>query len=201
MNDIENIFLDFYNKIKKYKLLGVKETKYANLIGRAPHVGKEAWLHAIYKPITQKEITEINNDLHIEMPKVYVDFLMVCNGLSVFGTTISLFGYRYNYIRDLENIWQPFNIITVNNSERPFDAKANHFFFGFYNWDGSNLFIDTDTLKVYRCLEDSVKILNEWETFEDMLISEIDRLMLLFNEDGIKIDKDKQTIPPIKALL
>ena len=201
MNDIQNIFLDFYNTIKGFKELGTKETKFANLIGKAPHIGREAWLHSIYKPITEKNIAELKNELCVKMPKVYEEFLLVCNGLSVFGTTLSLFGYRHNYIRDLENIWQPFNVITANNSERLFDAKTNHFFFGFYNWDGSNLFIDTDTLKVYRCSEDSVKILNEWESLEDMLLSEIDRLMLLFNKDGIKLDKDQETIPPVTAVL
>lgn len=196
MSNIKDIFIDFYSKIHPYKILGIKETKYANLIGRAPHIGKQAWLHAIYKPITKKEIEEMNSKLCVQIPKIYEDFLMLCNGLSVFGTTLSLFGYRYNYIRDIENIWQPFDIIDANNRDRPHNAQDNHFFFGFYNWDGSNLFINTDTLKIYRCTEESVSPLNEWEDFGEMLLSETDRLIRLFDKNGVKIDVDKETIPP-----
>lgn len=198
---MENTILDFYNKIKVFKELGTKETKFANLIGRAPHVGKEAWLHSIYKPITEKEVVEMNSKLCIKIPKVYEEFLKICNGVSIFCRTLSLFGYRYNYIRDLENVWQPFSLITANNNERPFDAITNHFFFGFYNWDGSILYIDTNTSKIHRCSRESVKSLNEWENFEDMLISETDRILGLFDKKGVEIDEDKETTPLVKGLL
>lgn len=197
MNDIENAFLTFYDRVIYYKTLGVKETKFAHLIGKALHIGSEAWLHAIFKPITEKEILEINDKLDSEMPKVYENFLKVCNGFSIYGTTLSLYGYRYNNIRDLENIWQPFDIINANNKEKPIDAKNNHFFFGSYNWDGSKLYIDTNTLKIYRCLRESIKPLNEWADLADMLIGEINRLEKLFDRNGVELNIKKETIPPL----
>jgi SMI1 / KNR4 family (SUKH-1) len=199
MNHMVNIFLAFYDKIKFYSVLGIKETKYANLIGKAPHIGKEAWLHAIYKPITDKEVSEIKAHLCIEMPKVYENFLKVCNGFSIYGTTLSLYGYKHNYIRDLENIWQPFDIVNANNRERPIDAESNHFFFGSYDWDGSKMYINTNTLKIYRCLRECIKPLNEWENFNDMLQSEANRFKKLFDEKGIEINENVPTIPPLPS--
>lgn len=195
--NLEDVFSEFYYRLKKYDFLGTKETKFAKLIARAPHLGREAWLHSVFKPITKKEVIELNNQLKFKLPEIYENFLVnCCNGFSIFGTTISLFGYRFNYIRDLDNIWQPFDIIKMNNVEKPLDATENHFFFGFYNWDGSKLYFETSTLRVYRCSRESVKPLNEWCCFEEMLLSEIKRLVELFDENGMEIDERRKTTPP-----
>ncbi len=195
MNKLKNIYPEFYNSLMEFMPLGSNETKYANLIAKAPHIGTAAWLHAIYKPISKKEIDDLDRDLNLSLPTVYSNFLSNCNGFSLFVTTLSLFGYRYNNIRDLENIWQPFDIVKLNNRDRPFDSKDKYFFFGFYNWDGSLVYLDRNTLKIHRCTRDSSKALNTWDDFEIFLKSEVERISKLFNKKGIKIDEDVETTP------
>lgn len=187
--------LKLYDKIKSFKNLGTDEAKYAFLIGRAPHIAKFAYLHAIYKQIENREILVIEREVG-PIPKEYVNFLKVCNGLSIFNNSLALYGYRFNYLRDLQNIWQPFDLIELNKNERPYDSNKNFFFIGSYRADGSLVYINCINHKVIRCSHDSSEPLNVWTDLEEMVLEEIDRIKLLFNSKGIKLDENKSTAPP-----
>ena len=194
--DIQKLFFNSYNILKKYENLGTKETKYAYLIAKAPHIGKEAWLHSVFKPISKHQIEEMNSIIN-KIPSVYEEFLLSANGFSIFGTTLSLYGYRFNYKRDLENIWQPFDLIELNNNDRPSDSKDSFFFIGSYDWDGSYIYINKDNLKVFRCTQESSTPITSWECFDDFLDKEILRISKLFNNYGEEIDENKETTPSV----
>jgi len=48
---------------------------------------------------------------------------------------------------------------------------------------------------VHYCDRDDATSLFQWETFEQMLISELKRIYSLFDERGRKIDEDLYTTP------
>jgi hypothetical protein len=117
------------------------------------------------------------------------------NGLTFFLDTISLFGLRKNPGRQNENAWQPFSILTLNTNERPINAKSGSFFIGNYNYDGSLLFIESRTRKVYRCSSDDATPLNEWQSFNEMLNLEATRITKLFDVHGNELNPEMPTVP------
>jgi len=151
------------------------------LIGKVPHIAQEAWLHAIYPPITMEEI----NSLPINIPDVYIEFLLQMNGASLFSSALELFGKRFNNKRDVISNWQPFNIITLNNENIAHNESDNQFYFGCYSSDGSILYLDASS-KVCRCDRYNFDIKNIWPDFLSFLKAELDRLSEQYDELGKK---------------
>lgn len=181
--------------LKEFNYLGEKILEDGTLlIAKAPHIAPLAWLHCVYAPLTESQISEIEQRIG-EMPKVYKEFLKTSNGLGVFNTTLSLYGLRGNYRRQIQDVWQPFDIIIPNTLEKPANAKESVFIIGGYDWDGSYLYIDKRSGKVHLCDRDDAKSLYEWDDFEEMLSSEVRRLVTLFDKEGKELDSDRSTLP------
>lgn len=125
--------------ISTYKSLGEKylEGK-VTLIGKAPHLGTDAWLNCIFAPLDEIRLNELEVKLGESIPFQYRSFLKdLSNGLDILSSTLSLYGLWDNYIRTVDEVWQPYSLVLLNKQERPSNAKENFFFFGSYNWDGS----------------------------------------------------------------
>ncbi|MFL9845287.1 SMI1/KNR4 family protein [Flavobacterium rhizosphaerae] len=184
--------------VYKFKDLGI-EKSYDNaiLIGKAPFRGPMGWLNILYPPLNVEEVNVLEQHLETEIPKSYKSFLCnFTNGLNILSSTFSLYGLRRQINRNIDlNIRQPYSIITPNVYERPDNAKDSFFFIGGYNWDGSNLYIDTQTDKVHCCERWDATSKFEWNSLEEMLLSELKRLYGLFDNTGKEIDEDVKTIP------
>jgi SMI1 / KNR4 family (SUKH-1) len=188
----------FKELIYKFQDLGVERSisNGAILIGKAPHIAPEAWLNSLYQPLDITDVKVLETELGTDIPIDYKNFLLnVSNGLNILVGTFYLDGLRRNYKRTVDESRQPFSIITTNIEERPDNAKDNHFFIGGYKWDGSCIYIDKKTNLVHYCDRDDVTSLFQWESFEEMLISELDRIYLLFDNNGVKIHEDICTTP------
>ena len=183
-------------KLMKFKGLGYEEREGCLLIGKPSYLPKFAWLVTIFAPLDKEEFTLMYNTYSINVPFVYKEFLTnFSNGLDIFSGTFSLEGYRKHYRRDESAILQPFALDISNVYERPKNAKDSYFFIGSYDWDGSTLYIDTDTNHVHLCKREDATSLYEWNSFEEMLSSEIDRIFSLFTDDGRQIDENQSTLP------
>lgn len=184
--------------ISKRETLGYKkiETNGSKLFGHVPHIAPDAWFHILYAPLSDKKIKELENKINIKFPPSFIDFLKFTNGISLFSGEIIIYGLRENYNRTGDDIWQPFDIDVPNVEERLKDAKDTYLFIGSYYDDGTKLFIDCIDEKVYRCESDiSSNILNVWNNFDEMLISEVKRLEKLFDEKGKLKDVNTPTTP------
>ena len=185
-----------FELLRKYKYLGERILEDGTLlIGKAPHIAPLAWLHSIYPALKSNEIEFLETKLGTSISLDYKRFLTSSNGLGVFNTTFSLYGLRRNYNRTIDDVWQPFNIITPNTLEKPDNAKRTDFIIGGYDWDGSRLYIDTETNVVHLCDREDITTLYRWESFDKMLESEIHRLVKLFDSEGKEIDETKSTLP------
>lgn len=183
-------------KLIAYSYLGEKTIGSGTiLIGRAPHIAPQAWLHSFFDPLTENEIQLLEGLLTTVIPDQYKEFLMVTNGLGIFNTTISLFGMRRNYGRSVDAVWQPFDIVIPNKNEKPPNAKINIFIIGSYDWDGSYLYIDSKTNKVHMCERGDSTSLYEWSDFYTMLESEIKRLVSLHDKAGKELFPGESTLP------
>lgn len=183
----------------KYKHLGteyIPQTE-ATLIGRAPHIGSEAWLNSMYDALTECDVMAMEKSMGRKIPTQYRDFLLNCsNGLNIMNTTLCLFGCRKMIGRDILASRQPFDLLTLNKykSERPRNATSNLFFFGGYDWDGSQVYL-TDDGKVHFCTRENCASLKEWNSIDDFLTSEIHRIYTMFDDKGVEIDESTPTIP------
>lgn len=185
-----------FSTLKRYNYLGEKLLHDGTqLIGKALHIAPQAWLHCIYPPLNSDDIAVLEKELNQQIPDVYKQFLRISNGLSVFNTTLSLFGRRCNYRRSADDVWQPFDIVRSNTIEKPKNASENIFIIGCYDWDGSYLYIDANDSSIHLCETDDVKSLYEWKSFEDMLYSEVNRLTNLFDANGKEIDDEQSMLP------
>ncbi len=182
--------------LESYADLGVRVLDHGTrLIGHVPHVAPEAWFHEIHAPLSAFEIAQLESDLGIEFPKVYADFLQRTNGLGAFSNHLYLTGLRKSFTRKGEGVWQPFSIRTANDVERPRKSKPSYLFVGGYEPDGSLLYIDTASDRVYRCSERVANPLHEWPSFEIMLETEVRRLSTLFDRAGRRLYPDRPTTP------
>jgi len=185
--------------IERYKPLGIEyvPTTGATLIGRAPHIAPEAWLNTLYDPITISDIDKMENSMGRVIPVQYRNFLLNCsNGLNIVLTTLCLFGCRKMIGRSTTASRQPFDLVSLNKykSERPQNATPELFFFGGYDWDGSQLYL-TGNGEVHFCSPDDCTSLKQWASLDDFLSSEIPRIYSLFDEKGVIINESTPTIP------
>ena len=183
-------------KFDKFKHLSQEETGNGTVLIGNPYKNKPYWwLIKIYSPIAQDNFEEMFSKFTI--PREYESFLKNCsNGLDLFLGTLSIFGYRANFSRTpSEAVQQPFDLLTPNIKERPKNAKETYFFFGSYNWDGSQLYIDTANNHVYLAKRYTLEMIYEWSSFEEFINTEIPRICSLFDDNGEEINPDESTLP------
>lgn len=154
------------------------------LLGRIPGLGPMAYLHRIYRPLSSNELASLEVQLNRPVPCAYRTFLSLTNGITLFQESLSLDGLRGDYSRKIDAAWQPYGLEIPNVLERLSDSSPELFFIGGYGDDGSLLYIDGE--QVVRCSGSTVRPLNRWPTFEKMLVSETERIALLFKRHGIQ---------------
>jgi len=184
--------------IYKFENLGIgNSSDGAMLIGHVPFKGSEAWLNIIYPKVSAEEISLLEKDLNAFVPESYKHFLMnFSNGANILSSTLSLYGLRRQLTRDPKaNSRQPFSPVSANLYERPDNAKEGYFFIGSYQWDGSRLYIDRETNIVHCCERYDATSKIQWNSFQEMLLSELKRLYTFFDEEGREIDEDASTLP------
>lgn len=185
-----------FSVIDRAKILGVRElSNGGKLVGHVPHVAPEAWLHEVFGPLVEQDVLKLENEMRRPIPSEIRQFLKEINGLMLFSCSLSIYGFRTSFSRSGDEVWQPFSLVTPNTIERPKDALESFFFFGGYGWDGSRLYIDTATSKVIRAARRTSKPLSEWNSFEEMLVTETIRIALLFDNSGRQLDVNKPTTP------
>lgn len=165
------------------------------LFGQVPHVAPLAWLHIIYHPITEIEISKLEKEVKQPIPIAYKKFLcQEHNGLSIFSNSLNLYGFRKHYNRKSLD-FLPFDLATPNTYEKPKDAAINHFIIGGYKWDGTLVYMDSKTSKIYRCVRESIIPLNSWPSLDVFLRKEITRISKLFDNSGRQKNDDVSTAP------
>ena len=184
------------DRLKAFAYLGEQYLEDGtHLIGKAPHIAPLAWLHSIYPPLVDTDIRFLDNELKHPIPNSYREFLKITNGLNVFNTAISLYGLRKNYNRTINEVWQPFDIITPNIDEIPKNAVGEVLIIGSYDWDGSLLFTDCLTEKVYLCDREDITPKFRWDSLYQMLDTEINRLIGIHDREGKELFPDESTLP------
>lgn len=168
----------------------------AKLIGlvKDERLGIKRWWHFLFPGLTATQVADLEGEVGIPFPLVFSDFLRNMNGLIAFSGALCIYGARLSLDRRSKDAY-PYPLGNPNLLERPRGASANMLFIGGYGWDGSNLYIEINTGKVFRCPRKSVDTLNEWPDFWSMLISEVSRISALYESDGRKRNLSEPTTP------
>lgn len=180
--------------IEKASRFGEKQVGGARLIGTAPFVGPDAWIHLVYPPLGHAQIDKLEDELTVRIPDPYRELLGIMNGCSLFLDSLSLDGHRTSHSRAADAVPEPYDILTVNRDERVHCAGSELFFIGGYSFDGSLLFL-APTGEVCRCSRDDVYPHNTWPDIWSMLNNEALRLLSLFEVHEYRIPSLLSTTP------
>jgi hypothetical protein len=189
MRDLK-IITPMYEQMLRFSFLGKEKKPDGTMFyGRAPHVAPVAFLHKLYPPLTDEQIIELGNVAGNKIPRHLADLYRECNGLHYFSDSLSIDGLR------IEGAHQPYDIDIPNVYERPKDAEDNIIFFGGYSWNGSLFYTKVNDEKIYWCDRKSTKPLKHWNSIEDFIYQEANRIAALFDSKGIPVDLNKSTLP------
>lgn len=192
---MNNNFDELREIIFRYGHLGVrKEPNGTILIGRAPHIAKHAWLNELYTVLTEKEIEEVENSIGVKIPEDYRDFLMeFSNGLTILTEEFTLYGYCGD-LRTTKSIWLPYDLGLYNTRYKPQKATSEMLIIGRFGWDNHKIAMLPDSSLLYADQYfEEIKPINN--SLIDFLMLEIPRLYSMFDENGIRLDKNKRTSP------
>lgn len=193
MNAGLNAMVSMFSQFEK---LGTKKTSNGTVLyGKAPHVGSEAYLHAVFPSCPESGLERIEANVGMPLPPALRSFVKLSNGLDVFVGTLSIFGWRENFKRTVEAVQsQPFSIITPNTIERPQWIEPTHWIFGRYNWDGTAVCLGRGAAVTARA-PGTGEIRRTWKSLDDFLKTEAQRLRGLFDDQGREIDEESSTLP------
>jgi len=176
--------------------LGIRTTAAgARLIGRAPHVAPEAYLHAVFPPLGEGDIDALEAEVGRPLPAAYRALLRAANGLSLFSGSLSVYGRRTSYARSGDAAWQPFSVVRPNTVERPRRLPGGALVVGSYRTDGSLVYVG-ERGEAIRCDRDEATLLNRWPDLSTMLTQEAQRLASYFDESGRIRDGGRGSAPP-----
>lgn len=165
------------------------------LLGHVPHVGPKAYFHVLFPGLDARRLVELESAAGRPVPPQLKALYELSNGMHLFSGAVSIFGLRSRNSRTGDAAWEPFGVELKNKDERPGGASKELFFFGFYDWDGSLLYMSAQSPEVYRCAQENVQPLNSWSDLATMLRQEIERLGSCFDALGRKISPDVPTAP------
>jgi hypothetical protein len=167
----------------------------SNLFGKT-RKGKDTWHHALFRPLSEKEIDTLESQVGIKFPDILRQFYRVSNGLNLFSDELSIDGLRGSYARSADNAWQPYSLVEPNTLERPSEATQDEIFIGGYSYDGSRIKLNIKTGKIAACKPDSAKdTFSKWPDLITFLRKEYARLKKCFDDNLELIDPDGSTLP------
>lgn len=171
------------------------------LIAPMPTRGSAAYLHRLYGPLSQDDISDIEERIGSVLPDEIVEFYKFHNGCSLFSGSIKLFGLVRTYRRsDLEAMERnPIDIVLP-----ALDWRATHpsssIQIGAY-LDGTRMLINNDGSVVRVPQIGPETVLNTWGGFWIWFLSEIDRISHLYGADGAEWADFEQLMPAVSPLV
>ncbi len=176
---VMHYFQQVFSILKKASAFGELKTAYGTtLLGRAPHLAPNAWLHQLYQPLTSSEVADLESEVAIPFPESFKEFLELSNGIKVFSNGLAVYGLRASFERGSGESWRPFSIISPNLHSRPAGLSRDDLIIGSVSEaDSFYLCINRKTEVVFRCrMREDATPLETWPSFGEMLLREVRRL-------------------------
>lgn len=164
-------------RVMPYKSLGYKILNDGTeLFGNDKQIAPQAWLHQIFPPLKNNEISIIEDQLEQTLPNSLLDFYQQMNGFRVFVIQFSVSGLRKNFSSSIESTWQPTSIEIKNLYERPSKAKEEYIFIGFYSKNGNLVYINTKNENVSICTVNNADPIKTWKNLSEFFVEELESI-------------------------
>ncbi|MCW5552991.1 MAG: SMI1/KNR4 family protein [Verrucomicrobiae bacterium] len=187
-------------RMDEWRRLGLKEAPDGSrIIAHTPRDFPEAYLHRFFAPRPMKEWETYGLKLLPQIRELYSE----CNGLSIFGGALEIYGIRAHYRRDDSAQFQPYDLLLQDEEHRcswhPLVKRSpeRRVFFGSFS-DGSGIYVEAQNPAVRRVLRGASNPVNEWPDVRSFLEAEFDRMSKLFTPSGYLLQKDLSTAPEPK---
>lgn len=190
--------MDFwFGSLKKFRNIDDFETRLAFFKTRVPAVAPKAYLTIIFKPTSREVVEDVAKELALPAPMI--NFFERCNGAHLFAGTLSIYGcLPKTYLLDRSDPFSlpPFNIRDINDEVTYMFAGKNLVCIASYSYDGSLVCIHRETGEI-MCFskEDPAQERKRWGTLQDWLRTEVERLSLMFDEDGNRLVAEHHLLP------
>jgi hypothetical protein len=186
--DSDELFHRVVQILSRWSVKGEKIlSNRTRLICPTPHVAPEAWLHALFAPLSGLQVDRMQKSLGTLLPDDFRQFLLRANGLQAFSYRVSVWGLRKTWQRHGDEVWQPFDLVSHNEEvDRPSGSPSELVYFGasdvgntwcFFEFDGSSY-------RVGKTERHDFKPIAYWPEFGVWLLQEIESLEDLFDSDG-----------------
>lgn len=178
-------------RLERWRVLGQRHSASgAVLIGHLSQVGPAVWLHKLFPPIERDQAEEVALAIcaytDSQIAKVHACF----NGINLFSSNFYLLGRRSSFIRSSDYVL-PWDIVD-SNIESKHKARNSEILIGGSDAldDGIDLLecVNGEIVAVAR--QDWRHILFRWQSLDQCLIGEIDRLSTIFDERGLPLSDD-----------
>lgn len=179
MRDKSILFEKILKIFEKARLKGELRLKDGTwLASPAPEIAPQAWHHVMFfPPLTNGEREDIEKPLNTQLPSELKTFFSHCNGLSLFGREISIWGKRKTWERSVEKAWQPFDLVRNNRpGERPKGSPYSVVYFGSTDKGDNWLFFDSVDGSIGRTPRGLFAREGSWPDFDTWFLDELSRL-------------------------
>lgn len=205
---------DVIAKLRALNDAGFKQVSNGTLlIGKLPPrpngMGSHAYLHEFYAPISVEQIGTLERKIRRPVPEDVKNLLQHANGLSLFFSSLSIAGLRFDYSRQMsDEARQPVSMEYGNVIGRPLEGEEGNERFadnsqeirfgGFCEEPGSELMMKIDgDRRVYAVPRDRMgPVLYEWPDLPTLLMSEVARMSELYRTTHSDVGMLKAMPPP-----
>jgi hypothetical protein len=173
------------NEIERWKPLGFERLGDGTLIvGRVPHVAPLAWFHEVYASLSKEAIEQKS----ASFPRLgwfpYPEFLLELNGCHLFSGALWMLGIRTSYRRE-PTIHLPWDIHNTNLSHVKIGFDRDALLVGGGRFcDREVLYFQDRSGTIQAIDEQSEKWLFRWNSVDELLRTEVERLLPQFDLDG-----------------
>jgi hypothetical protein len=163
-------------------------------ICRMPWVAPMKYLHILYPPLPTDDIASIAPRTGRQPPADYQRLLSRFNGLSIFGSSLAIFGVRSHYDRRPEAaMWQPFDIGPPHIEQ--YDALGrDDVVVGCVGPDVDYIVMRAISGDVARLDHNTKKLQETWPSLAEFIVGETDRYAAHHTTDG-HLDPDTPLAP------
>jgi hypothetical protein len=168
------------------------------LVGPLRNIGPGARLFTLFSPTSADLVREFEESFGIRFPEQYGHFLTkVANGAFLYNGSLSVFGIRGSRRRSSPaSLWIPHDLWHPNTTERPTWAATGDLIIGAYRDNGARVVTNASDGEVRCQAKKSGDLLASWKTFEEFLLTEIERLSSAFGPDWLGVFSPNVTFSP-----
>lgn len=178
------------------------------LIGKRKNRGAidPLYLNTVFGPLNEEGVARLEVRIERKLPPALRELYLHCNGGSFFSASFGWQGLREDYSRDLEK-WLPIGLEYGNTVDRPLEGlpgkeriadNSSQVRFGIYVEAEAEVMMRLDgDPKVYAVPRYKLDpVLYEWPDLKAMFVSEVDRMIGLYQARCGVVSASKPLPPP-----